>query len=30
MRVADRIANLKKGKVKEVKRANEFRWEGAY
>jgi len=30
MRIADRIANLKKGKVKEVKRVDEFGWEGAY
>lgn len=30
MRIADRIANLKRGRVKEVKRVNEFEWEGAY
>ncbi|MFO8050497.1 MAG: phosphate ABC transporter ATP-binding protein [Thermoplasmatota archaeon] len=30
MRVADRIANLKAGKVKSVKRTTEFQWEGAY
>ncbi|MGA1848079.1 MAG: ATP-binding cassette domain-containing protein [Thermoplasmatota archaeon] len=30
IRVADRIANLKKGKVKEVKRTAQFKWEGAY
>ncbi|MDG6224808.1 MAG: phosphate ABC transporter ATP-binding protein [Candidatus Thermoplasmatota archaeon] len=30
MRVSDRIANLKKGKVVEVKNAGEFEWEGAY
>ncbi len=30
MRVSDRIANLKNGKVKEVSRADEFNWEGAY
>jgi hypothetical protein len=30
MRVADRIANLKKGKVKEVTKADRFKWEGAY
>ncbi len=30
MRVSDRIANLKSGRVREVKRASEFEWEGAY
>ncbi|MCK5772223.1 MAG: phosphate ABC transporter ATP-binding protein [Thermoplasmata archaeon] len=30
LRVSDRIANLKKGVVKEVTNASEFRWEGAY
>ena len=30
MRVSDRIANLKSGKVKEVSKADEFHWEGAY
>lgn len=30
MRVSDRIANLKAGKVKEVTRTNDFHWEGAY
>ncbi|MFW3145892.1 MAG: ATP-binding cassette domain-containing protein [Thermoplasmatota archaeon] len=30
MRVSDRIANLKSGKVKGVTRASEFKWEGAY
>ena len=30
MRVADRIANLKRGKVKEVRNADDFHWEGAY
>jgi len=29
-RVSDRIANLKEGEVKEVKRTEYFRWEGAY
>lgn len=30
MRVSDRIANLKSGRVKEVKEKDEFHWEGAY
>lgn len=30
VRVSDRIANLKKGRVKEVSRTDEFHWEGAY
>lgn len=30
MRVSDRIANLKNGRVKEVADAVEFKWEGAY
>jgi TusA-related sulfurtransferase len=30
MRVSDRIANLKKGRVLEVSKADEFHWEGAY
>ncbi len=30
MRISDRIANLKKGMVKEVRNANEFEWRGAY
>lgn len=29
-RVSDRIANLKDGKVREVKKTDEFHWEGAY
>jgi putative ABC transport system ATP-binding protein len=29
-RVSDRIANLKDGRVKEVKKTKEFQWEGAY
>lgn len=30
MRVADRIANLKSGRVKNVEKASDFKWEGAY
>ncbi|MEA3558583.1 MAG: ATP-binding cassette domain-containing protein, partial [Candidatus Thermoplasmatota archaeon] len=30
MRVSDRIANLKAGRVKSVDRADKFEWEGAY
>lgn len=30
MRVSDRIANLKSGRVKNVRKADEFIWEGAY
>jgi len=30
MRVSNRIANLKRGKVREVTPASDFRWEGAY
>jgi ABC-type phosphate transport system ATPase subunit len=30
MRVSDRIANLKRGKVREVTKTSEFKWEGAY
>jgi ABC-type phosphate transport system ATPase subunit len=30
MRVSNRIANLKRGRVKEVSGAHEFHWEGAY
>jgi putative ABC transport system ATP-binding protein len=30
MRVSDRIANLKSGKVKEITATGDFQWEGAY
>ena len=30
VRISQRIANLKDGKIKEVKNSNEFGWEAAY